>query len=620
VSWTDSTGNLWLFGGFGVDASGTGGDLNDLWEFNPATNEWAWMSGSSTMEGCFSIDDGYINCGISVPGTLGAPAPGNTPGGREWASSWTDSKGNLWLFGGQGFDPKGNYCALDDLWEFNTTTKEWAWMNGGSTTTSCQTDSGGGVITWTNFNESEQGRRINGRPRALDTPAATTSGVMPAGRYFASSWTDHSGNLWLFGGVGISGELNDLWAFDPSMNVWTFVIGGSTAELPGVYGTIGKPATGNVPGAREFALTWTDTFGNLWLFGGTGFDGTGNGKIGFLNDLWEFYPSLNEWAWMGGSSAMNCSTSPTFGPVCFDPGEYGSLGSPSTGNIPAGRYGEVAWTDTMGNFWLFGGILTNDTVQGSLNDLWEYQPYAFAASPTFSVASGTYTSTQAVTITNSTPDATIYYTTDGTTPDTSSTVYSGPIIVSSTETLKAIATASGYVASAVATAAYTIPPDFTLTINPPSISVQSGQSGTATITVQDNGGFNSNVSFACSGLPAGAACSFSTLTVPTPEGIAYTTLTVTSSTAAATLHRTERPLFPGSVLTVVFCCFGWKRRRRLPMLLLLAAISVAGLTVLNGCGGASSTVTAHLPSISTVTVTATSGTLSHTATFSLTVN
>ena len=71
-----------------------------------------------------------------------------------------------------------------------------------------------------------------------------------------------------------------------------------------------------------------------------------------------------------------------------------------------------------------------------------------AATPTFSPAAGTYTSAQTVTISTTTPSATIYYTTNGSTPTTSSAVYSGAITVSATETVEAIAVATGYSTSA----------------------------------------------------------------------------------------------------------------------------------------------------------------------------
>jgi RHS repeat-associated protein len=83
-------------------------------------------------------------------------------------------------------------------------------------------------------------------------------------------------------------------------------------------------------------------------------------------------------------------------------------------------------------------------------------PTPTAATPTFSPVAGTYTTAQSVTLSDSTGGATIYYTTDGTTPTASSTRYASAITISSTETLEAIAIISGYTNSAVASAAYTI--------------------------------------------------------------------------------------------------------------------------------------------------------------------
>jgi hypothetical protein len=239
--------------------------------------------------------------------------------------------------------------------------------------------------------------------------------------------------------------------------------------------------------------------------------------------------------------------------------------------------------------------------------------------------SGTYTTIQMVTISDATPNANIEYSLNQP-GDTNLYMrsYSGPVEIRITETLTAIATASGFNNSAYATATYTIPPDFALAINPTAISVQGGQNGTATITATEVGGFsgfNSPVTFACTGLPKGAACSFTSPTLLTSEGDSYsTTLTVTTAATAAALQRDSSPLFPGSVLAVAFCCFGWKRRRRLLTLLLLATTSAAGLTALNGCSGASNAVSTPPPVSSTVTVTATSGSLTHTTTFTLTVN
>ena len=109
------------------------------------------------------------------------------------------------------------------------------------------------------------------------------------------------------------------------------------------------------------------------------------------------------------------------------------------------------------------------------------------ATPTFSPAAGSYTAAQSVTISDATSGATIYYTTNGTTPTTASSVFSStsPIRVSASETLEAIAVASGHSTSAVGSALYTINAATTPVVNDPTgFSSSTGLSliGSAAVT------------------------------------------------------------------------------------------------------------------------------------------
>jgi len=131
----------------------------------------------------------------------------------------------------------------------------------------------------------------------------------------------------------------------------------------------------------------------------------------------------------------------------------GSVNVPATG-------GYQTWVTVTATVTLPAGTQTLTVNQDAAG--WNVDSMAFAnstptvATPTFSPGAGTYTSSQSVTISDATSGATIYYTTNNTTPSSTSTKYSGPISVTASETLKAIAELSGDNNSAVATAAYTI--------------------------------------------------------------------------------------------------------------------------------------------------------------------
>jgi hypothetical protein len=107
-------------------------------------------------------------------------------------------------------------------------------------------------------------------------------------------------------------------------------------------------------------------------------------------------------------------------------------------------------TPTIANGQVYVGGRNAVTVYGLLSN------GPLTATPSFSPGGGTYTTAQSVTISDSTPHASIYYTTDGSAPSTGSTLYSGPVQVAKSLTLRAIAIAPGFSQSAVETAAYTI--------------------------------------------------------------------------------------------------------------------------------------------------------------------
>ncbi|HXP82795.1 MAG TPA: chitobiase/beta-hexosaminidase C-terminal domain-containing protein [Verrucomicrobiae bacterium] len=129
-------------------------------------------------------------------------------------------------------------------------------------------------------------------------------------------------------------------------------------------------------------------------------------------------------------------------------------------NIPATVLGNTAYVGFTGST---GGLTAlQQILTWTFNSGTTASP---AATPVINPATGTYTSAQTVTITDGTAGSTIYFTTDGTTPTTSSTKYTGTFNVSKTTTVNAIATAPNSTTSAMATSVITIQTSGTTPIN-----------------------------------------------------------------------------------------------------------------------------------------------------------
>jgi N-acetylneuraminic acid mutarotase len=330
VSWTDLNGNFWMFGGNGYGSIGQSGVLNDLWKYDPTNNQWTWINGSSNANQAGTY------------GTLGASSAGNIPGARSAAGSWTDASGNLWMFGGYGFDHTSSFGALSDLWMFNISTNQWTWVNGN--------------------NLSDQ----NG---IYGTISIQSSLNKPGGRFGPITWADASGNLWLSSGSGFAAtnstnqNLNDLWKYNISTNQWTWIKGSNGINQSGVYGTQGVASASNQPGSRSLGTGWSDAAGNLWLFGGMGFGDSSTQIENYLNDLWQYNITTNEWTWLKG------------GTVPKQTGIYGTQGIPSVLNTPGSHMNGAGWMDNTGSLWLFGGLGYDTNLTsgyGYLNDLWKF--------------------------------------------------------------------------------------------------------------------------------------------------------------------------------------------------------------------------------------------------------
>jgi N-acetylneuraminic acid mutarotase len=274
-----------------------------------SNSAWTWVSGPNSVNQ------------PGIYGTNGVADAGNMPGARHSFVSWADGSGDLWLFGGTGLAAGGSSGYLNDLWKFDGTN--WTWVSGSNSTNQSGVYGAKGVAAPSN---------------------------VPGARYDCVSWMDVFGDLWLFGGYGYAASgssswLNDLWKFDGTN--WTWVSGSDSVNSPGVFGTKGVASPVNVPPARMGSISWIDSIGNMWLFGG-----------GERNDLWKFN---GMWTWVSGSSSS------------AGYGVYGTKGVAAPGNVPGGRYGSISWIDASNNLWLFGGNGHSTTTAGGLlNDLWKF--------------------------------------------------------------------------------------------------------------------------------------------------------------------------------------------------------------------------------------------------------
>ncbi len=394
-TWTDSAGNLYMFGGKTLDLR-LGFDTipvfsNALWKYSTQQNAWAMLTGGNS-----SLPDNPAG-----GGSIGTP--GNTPEILLYGGAiCTDASGKCFMFGG-----KANYRDFgtkSQLWQFDPLSSQWTFLNGSA-------------------DDSYANYGTKGVPASTNNPGA---------RQGSATWTDPAGHLYLYGGFCTlrNARYGDVWLYERTLNLWTWVSGrqwaAGAADGP-VYGTAGVLADGNTPGAgqasdvekpdsantvsisisgevwkysfttnqwawisgnraisappplrhygikgvpaaannpgpRTDAISWADPEGNQWIYGGYTVNAAYQNQ--YFNDLWKHIRKTDEWEWVDGDSSVN------------KPADFGTKSIPSATNQPGGRSGAVTWRDAQGNIWLFGGnrqkqpaVAVNSIVK--LNDLWK---------------------------------------------------------------------------------------------------------------------------------------------------------------------------------------------------------------------------------------------------------
>ena len=317
VTGRDSTGKIWL-----LDAN------MNIWRFDPATGQWVWLNGG----------------GSTVPalnwGTKGVEASTNHPGTRNGIGAVWDLTGRLWLYGGS-TTISGSGFFFGDLWRYDGATNQWTWMTG----------------TNTSFTSATFGVR--------NVPSDTNN---PGMRTNFMAGLDPQGRLVFFGG-GATNPACDVWRYDPATNRWVWLGGAQGTLITGVYGTKGVPSTANRIGSRTWGSTlWLPEDGSVWIFGGNGFDGSGDFILYPMNDLWRFNPTSNEWTWINGVSLVGIAN------MSGHPGLYGTKGVAGATNQPGSRINSTGWLDPQGDLWMMGGTGMDSTAStsGELNDVWKH--------------------------------------------------------------------------------------------------------------------------------------------------------------------------------------------------------------------------------------------------------
>jgi hypothetical protein len=238
-------------------------------------------------------------------------------------------------------------------------------------------------------------------------------------------------------------------------------------------------------------------------------------------------------------------------------GHLFSIATPAGGSAPTDTLTaalRIAQNPTNNVAGIYGMVMADTPFQPMLASApadWTLTLSYLVATPSISLATGTYSGAQEVTISDSTPGSTIYYTTDGTAPTSTSLTYTGPISIAVSSTLRAIAVLQGSqssIASSTLTITAARPPAKLAFLQQPSNALTGGTiSPAVSVVVEDSSGNTvTGATDPVTLMLTGGTGLAGTLTVPAQNGIATFSNVSVSTAGSYTLSAASPSLTSGT--------------------------------------------------------------------------
>ena len=255
-----SQNNIYLYGN---DSQSNNYGNSSFWVYNLAIKQWK------------CLQDNNITANF---GTKGVFNNTNTPGKRSQSITFVDNSGNLYLMGGTYITYVSSSVEYNDLWKYDITLQQWAWIGG--------------------YNTHAAGIAGNYGPIGVES-----QNYYPSSRIFSNPLVSNDGMIYIYGGHAPTYDgydKYDLWKYNPNNNSWTLLYKPTNNSQN--IGTVGVEDINNRPGCLLGYTSWF--FDNsLWYYGGSSENNTAETSV--QKKVWKFNLLTQKWTCVKNPSTVD---------------------------------------------------------------------------------------------------------------------------------------------------------------------------------------------------------------------------------------------------------------------------------------------------------------------------